>query len=99
MRILNRRRDREDKSPLSCSIALHVGDAMYGNVGAHDRLDFTVIGPAVNLCARLESLAGGLGEKIICSSEFATISTAEMRTVGMHELKNVAAPVEAFVPA
>jgi adenylate cyclase len=68
MRILNRRRDREDKSPLSCSIALHVGDAMYGNVGAHDRLDFTVIGPAVNLCARLESLAGGLGEKIICSS-------------------------------
>lgn len=63
------------------------------------RLDFTVIGPAVNLCARLESLAGGLGEKIICSSEFATISTAEMRTVGTHELKNVAAPVEAFVPA
>jgi len=99
MRILNRRRDREDKSPLSCSIALHVGDAMYGNVGAHDRLDFTVIGPAVNLCARLESLAGSLGEKIICSSEFATISTAEMRTVGMHELKNVAAPIEAFVPA
>jgi adenylate cyclase len=39
---------------------------MYGNVGAHDRLDFTVIGPAVNLCALLESLAGSLGEKIIC---------------------------------
>jgi adenylate cyclase len=99
MHILNRRRRREEKAPLDFSIALHVGDAMYGNVGAHDRLDFTVIGPAVNLCARLETLAGSLGEKIICSSQFAEISNAEMRTVGMHDLKNVAAPVEAFAPA
>ena len=98
MHILNRRRGREDKAPLDFSIALHVGDAMYGNVGAHDRLDFTVIGPAVNLCARLEALAGSLGEKIICSSEFAAISNAEMRSVGTHGLKNVEAAAEAFVP-
>lgn len=99
MHILNRRRRRKDKAPLDFSIALHVGDAMYGNVGAHNRLDFTVIGPAVNLCARLEALAGSLGEKIICSSEFAAISTAEMRSVGTHELKNVEAATEAFIPA
>lgn len=98
MHILNRRRRREDKPPLDFSIALHVGDAMYGNVGAQDRLDFTVIGPAVNLCARLEALAGGLGEKIICSSEFAEIATAEMRSIGRHDLKNVESPMEAFVP-
>jgi len=99
MNILNRRRARENKTTLDFGIALHVGDAMYGNVGAHDRLDFTVIGPAVNLCARLETLAGSLGEKIVCSAEFAAISTTEMRTVGMHELKNVGAALEAFAPA
>lgn len=99
MHILNRRRRRAEKDPLNFSIALHVGDAMYGNVGAHNRLDFTVIGPAVNLCARLEALAGSLGEKIICSSEFAAVSNVEMRSVGTHELKNVEAATEAFVPA
>lgn len=99
MNILNRRRGRENKPPLDFGIALHVGDAMYGNIGSRDRLDFTVIGPAVNLCARLESLAGGLGEKIICSAEFAAHTEAEMKSVGTHSLKNVEEPVEAFVPA
>lgn len=99
MRILNRRRGRENKDPLDFGIALHVGDAMYGNVGAHDRLDFTVIGPAVNLCARLEALAGNLGAKIICSADFAAAAPAEMRSVGSHNLKNVDGAVEAFVPA
>ena len=98
MRILNRRRGRDGKDTLDFGIALHVGDAMYGNVGAHDRLDFTVIGPAVNLCARLEALAGGLGKKIICSEAFAAAAPAEMRSVGRHALKNVDTPVEAFVP-
>ncbi|MGB0629095.1 MAG: adenylate/guanylate cyclase domain-containing protein [Alphaproteobacteria bacterium] len=98
IKLLNRRRGRENKPPLDFGIALHVGDAMYGNVGSRDRLDFTVIGPAVNLCARLESLAGGLGEQIICSAEFAAHTEAEMKSVGTHELKNVDAPVEAFVP-
>lgn len=99
MRILNRRRGRANKDPLDFGIALHVGDAMYGNVGAHDRLDFTVIGPAVNLCARLETLAGGLGEKIICSADFAAAAPADMRSIGSHSVKNLDGAVEAFVPA
>ncbi|NKB20978.1 MAG: adenylate/guanylate cyclase domain-containing protein [Alphaproteobacteria bacterium] len=98
MRILNRRRGRENKPPLECGIGLHVGDAIYGNVGAHDRLDFTVIGPAVNLCARLESLAGRLGEPIICSADFAAHSPTTLKSVGKHELKNVDGAVEAFIP-
>ena len=98
MHILNRRRGREGKAPLDFSIALHVGDAMYGNVGSRDRLDFTVIGPAVNLCARLEALAGSLGQKIICSSDFAALAMSAMRSVGTHYLKNVETPAEAFVP-
>lgn len=99
MKILNRRRGRENKPPLDFGIALHVGDTMYGNVGAHDRLDFTVIGPAVNLCARLEALAGRLSEQVICSAEFAARTSVPMTSVGQHELKNVDNPVGAFVPA
>ena len=98
MKILNRRRGRENKPPLDFGIALHVGDAMYGNVGARNRLDFTVIGPAVNLCARLEALAGGLGEKIVCSAEFSRHTSTPMKSLGTHRLKNVEKPVEAFVP-
>ncbi|MEK9645116.1 MAG: hypothetical protein VW547_06180 [Alphaproteobacteria bacterium] len=61
MRLLNRRRGLEGKPALDFGIALHIGDAMYGDVGAHDRLDFKVIGPAVNKCTRMEMLAGQLG--------------------------------------
>jgi adenylate cyclase len=97
LRILNRRRGRENKPPLECGVGLHVGDAIYGNVGAHDRLDFTVTGPAVNLCARPESLAGRLGETIVCSADFASHSPTALKSVGFHELKNVKGAVEAFV--
>ena len=52
-------------------LALHVGDVLYGNIGSGNRLDFTSIGPAVNLAARLEKLAGQLGRTIVASQEFA----------------------------
>jgi len=52
-------------------LALHVGDVLYGNIGSGNRLDFTCIGPAVNLAARLEKLAGRLGRTIVASQEFA----------------------------
>jgi len=52
-------------------LALHVGSVLYGNIGGGNRLDFTCIGPAVNLAARLEKLAGRLGRVILASEEFA----------------------------
>jgi adenylate cyclase len=52
-------------------LALHVGDVLYGNIGSASRLDFTTIGPAVNLAARLEKLAGQLGRTVVASQEFA----------------------------
>jgi adenylate cyclase len=52
-------------------LALHVGQVMYGNIGGGNRLDFTCIGPAVNLAARIEKLSGGLGRTILASDEFA----------------------------
>jgi len=55
---------------LRFGLALHVGDVLFGNIGSGNRLDFTAIGPAVNLAARLEKLAGRLGRAILASEDF-----------------------------
>lgn len=83
---------------LDFGLALHVGDVMYGNIGTSQRLDFTVIGPAVNLTARLESLAASLGEPILISAEIAKALGDGAESVGRHPLKGMAASVEAFRP-
>jgi adenylate cyclase len=59
-----------DGSGLRFGLALHVGDVLFGNIGSGNRLDFTCIGPAVNLAARLEKLAGRLGRTILASEDF-----------------------------
>jgi adenylate cyclase len=59
-----------DGSSLRFGLALHVGDVLFGNIGSGNRLDFTCIGPAVNLAARLEKLAGRLGRTILASEDF-----------------------------
>jgi adenylate cyclase len=60
----------EDGATLRFGLALHVGDVLFGNIGSGNRLDFTCIGPAVNLAARLETLAGRLGRTILASEDF-----------------------------
>ena len=57
----NRRREAAGLPRIEYGLALHVGDVMYGNIGSDTRLDFTVIGPAVNLTARIESMCRQLG--------------------------------------
>jgi adenylate cyclase len=68
---LNQSRGTEDAPLISCGAALHIGDVMYGNIGTAKRLDFTVIGPAVNLVARIEGLTRDLGERVLLSADFA----------------------------
>src|ERR1700722_7567447 len=68
---LNADRTRIGKPIAVVDLALHVGEVLYGNVGAVDRLDFTVIGPAVNEVARIETLCEPLGRKVLVSAEFA----------------------------
>jgi adenylate cyclase len=62
----------DEETGVRFGLALHVGDVLYGNIGSGNRLDFTSIGPAVNLAARLENLAGQLGRTIVASQEFAS---------------------------
>ncbi|MDP2310717.1 MAG: adenylate/guanylate cyclase domain-containing protein [Pseudomonadota bacterium] len=88
---------RED--PLRFGLALHFGDVVYGNIGAPARLDFTVIGPAVNRASRLQNLTEGLGHTIIASSTFAALCGEPMVSLGRYSIKGVAEPEEVFAQA
>ena len=80
-------------------VALHLGEVLYGNIGSRDRLDFTVVGPAVNEVARIESLCRSLEQRVIVSSAFAAASgKAHNRLVslGRYALKGVRRPEELF---
>jgi len=63
-------------------VALHVGRILYGNIGGGNRLDFTCIGPAVNLAARLEKIAGRLNRTIVASAGFAGICAGGWTELG-----------------
>ena len=73
-------------------LALHAGEVMYGNIGGGDRLDFTCIGPAVNLAARLEKVAAKLGETIVASADFARHLPDEFACRGEFPVAGFAAP-------
>jgi len=70
----NERRGSAGRPRIRYGLALHVGDVMYGNIGGDARLDFTVIGPAVNLTSRIESMCKNLDRSPLLSAEFARLS-------------------------
>jgi adenylate cyclase len=90
----NRRRAAMDLPNVEADIALHVGEVLYGNIGAADRLDFTVIGPAVNEAARIEKQCDALGRHILASERFARAADlcgGRLAPLGSHALRGVAA--------
>jgi adenylate cyclase len=95
---LNAGRARMGKPVAFVDLALHLGEVLYGNVGAVDRLDFTVIGPAVNEVERIEKLCEPLGRRVLVSAEFAaaTGDTARLEPLGAHLLRGVREPKEIF---
>ena len=88
-----------DGTPLAFTATLHVGQVVYGNIGSPDRLDFTVLGPAVNLVSRLEGLAKELDRPLLCSAAFAAALDAPLASLGRFALKGVTEPEEVFAPA
>jgi adenylate cyclase len=93
---LNRARQEAGDPPLGVGLALHTGSVMYGNIGAPNRLDFTVIGPAVNLVTRIESLCKPLGRRLLASARFASPCGSQLVSIGRHALKGIAEPQEIF---
>jgi len=96
---VNEARAEAGAAEIRCGIALHVGDVHYGNIGGAGRLDFTVIGPAVNLASRVEGLCATLGEPLLLSEDFVAESGAACKAVGSFALKGIAQEQTVYVPA
>jgi adenylate cyclase len=80
-------------------LGLHMGDVFYGNIGSKDRLDFTVIGPAVNEVSRIVSLCRSLQRKVLMSASFAAIvpsTQMDLMSIGQHALRGVNRAQELF---
>jgi adenylate cyclase len=88
---LNAARLEAGKPIATVDLALHLGEVLYGNVGAVDRLDFTVIGPAVNEVARIETLCEPLSRKVLISAELAAAvgDRRRLEPLGSHRLRGV----------
>jgi adenylate cyclase len=91
-------RNKTSAEPIRFGLALHVGEFAYGNIGGASRLDFTAIGPAVNLAARLEGLTGKLDRRVVLSAAFAEHARVPLEDVGTFDLKGVPDPQRVFVP-
>jgi adenylate cyclase len=94
---LNARRAAEGGPALDLTIALHFGDVLYGNIGSARRLDFTVIGPAVNEVSRMEALGKALGRELLLSGSIAHRCGQPVLSLGPHELRGVAGTREMYV--
>ncbi len=96
---LNQARKAEGRRTMELDIAMHVGEVMYGNVGSQSRLDFTVVGPAVNEVSRIESLCDQLDTSLLMSGEFVELSghhCEHLESVGSHTLRGVREPKELY---
>ncbi len=95
---LNAQREADGEFRLSLALALHYGPISYGNIGSRRRLDFTAIGPAVNLTSRLLEFAKSSDHSIVTTRDFAAAAGEELRRVGRVSLRGFDRPVEVCVP-
>ena len=92
----NAARREKGLAEIGFGIALHHGNVVYGNIGAPDRLDFTVIGPAVNQTARIEALCRTLNRPVLVSQRIADAAHSELVSLGFQALRGVREPQEIF---
>jgi adenylate cyclase len=100
MRALNERREAEGRPVTSVYLALHIGEVFYGNIGAENRLDFTVVGPAVNEVSRIAALCRSVDRHMVVSSAFAEQTPEAERmqfvSLGRYALRGVGRAQELF---
>jgi adenylate cyclase len=99
---LNDKRDAAGLPTTQVYLALHVGDVFYGNIGSKDRLDFTIIGPAVNEVSRILAMSRSVEQDVLISASFADALSSAMRrrlvSIGRYALRGVTQPQELFTP-
>lgn len=86
--------EEPDGHPIEVAVGVSLGRVTYGNVGSRDRLDFTVIGEAANVAARLSDLCKTLGETVLAGAGVG--EAFNLRSIGRHRLHNIADPVEVY---
>ncbi len=96
---LNQTRQQRGEPPLRFGLALHVGDVMYGNLGVTQRMQFTVIGAAVNEAARLAGMCKDFNRWVLVSCEFPYCFPGQLVSLGHHAMRGVEAPQEIFTLA
>lgn len=96
--VLNQELAQEGRPPLAFGIGLHWGEVEFGNIGTRDRLDFTVIGPAVNLASRLQDLTKSVGVPILASADFAAASSRALRNLGGQRVRGIETEIGVFAP-
>jgi len=100
LRDLNSQRQIEGRPVTEVYLGLHIGDVFYGNIGSQDRLDFTVIGPAVNEVSRIASMCHSADRDILMSANFVAAAPVAQRndlvSVGRYALRGVKRPQELF---
>jgi adenylate cyclase len=93
---LDEMRCRDGLPPLRFGVALHLGEMLWGNIGAADRLDFTAIGPSVNLVSRLEGLCKLLDQAVLISGTLAAETAMPLIPLGTYALRGIASPCTVF---
>jgi len=95
---LKKRRTAEGKPVTEMYLGLHVGEVFYGNVGSRARLDFTIIGPAVNEASRIAAMCRSVDQPVLMSEAFANVGDIKRRlvSVGRYALRGVSHPQELF---
>jgi adenylate cyclase len=97
---LNRDRSSRGLPVTTAYLGLHIGDVFYGNIGSQDRLDFTVVGPAVNEVSRIAAMCGSVEQEVLVSTAFRAAVAPEDRadfvSVGRYALRGVARPQELY---
>ena len=95
---LKKRRTAAGKPVTDTYLGLHVGEVYYGNIGSRERLDFTVIGPAVNEASRIAAMCRSVDQPVLISSAFADVGDIKSRlvSVGRYALRGVTQPQELF---
>jgi adenylate cyclase len=96
--LLNKRRQLDGKPVTDMYLGLHAGEVFYGNIGSHERLDFTVIGPAVNEVVRIAAMCRSVDQPVLMSSAFASVEAIKQRlvSVGRYALRGVSHAQELF---
>jgi len=97
---LNQRRAAEQRPVTTVYLGLHIGDVFYGNIGADSRLDFTVVGPAVNEVSRVAAMCRSADRTVLLSSDFVAAAPPDARphmvSVGRYALRGVGKAQELF---